>query len=99
MQLVHHGLYLMHLSNELRDYFLTLRDLTGYVGHLISNFSICNIGFFSDCLNSFDCTLNEMRIALLIGSFFQSRVGCFAILIVGSVEVDFESYPCFVRCI
>ena len=68
--MVHHGLHLMHLSDKLRDYFLTLRDLTGYVGHLICNFSVCNIGFFSDRLYSFDDTLNEMRIALLYVSFF-----------------------------
>ena len=27
-------------SNELRDYFLTLRDLTCYVGDFIFNFSV-----------------------------------------------------------
>ena len=96
MHMIHHGLHLMRLSNELMDYFLILRDLSGYVFHFIFNFSIFNIGFFGDCLNSFYYTMNEMHIALLVGSFFQGRVGCFAILGVGSAEVYFESYPCFV---
>ena len=99
VHMVHYGLHLMHLSDELRDYFLTLRYLTDDVGHFICNFSVCNIGFFSDRLYSFDDTLNEMHIALFYGSFFQCRVGCFAILVVGSAEVDFESYPCFVCCL
>ena len=70
LHLVHHGLHLMYLRDELRDYSLTLRDLTGYVGHFICNISVCNIWSFSDRLYSFNDTLNEMRIALLYGSFF-----------------------------
>ena len=70
LHLVHHVLHLMHLRDELRDYFLTLRDLTWYFGHFICNFSVCNIWFFSDRLYSFGDTLNEMRILLLYDSFF-----------------------------
>ena len=99
LNMVHHGLHLLHLNDELRDYFLTMRDLTGYVGHFICNFSVCNVGFASDRLYSLDDTFNEMRIALFYGRFFQCRVCCFTILVVGSAEVDFESYPCFVCCL
>ena len=70
LHLVYHGLHLMHLRDELRDYFLTLRNLTGYVGHFIRNFSVCNICFFSDRVYSFYDMLNEMRISLLYGNFF-----------------------------
>ena len=70
LHLVHHGLHLIHLRDELWDYFLALRDLTGYVGHFICNFSVWYIWFFSYCLYSFNDTLNEMRISLLYGRFF-----------------------------